>query len=469
MPEINKVDQKQISEWIGGRQKYTLLFKASRDGCVATTFHSKCNNKGATVTVLYNTNGSVYGGYTSVAWRSTGAYSIDNKAFLFRLYLNGTAKPVQFPVTVPGHAINDNPNYGPTFGGGHDLYTFNGTVTHDGTCYPLNGSANFGNSYNMKGENLNTIGNGNLKVTDLEVYMVEELPNAPLENPWRRTPEWNLKFLEELKANVEHYKPLKELKIQQARILLVGQVGAGKSSFFNTVNSIFRGYITSQACSGNAEHSLTTVYRTYQVRNGPSGKPMNFRLHDTRGLEADQGIDGHEISYIVDGHLPDRHQFNPSLPISPEIPGFITSPQLSDKIHCVAFVMDSSTVDVLPEKVLERIKSLQTRLNQKGVPQVVLLTKVDKVCPIMTEESVSRVFYSPIVQEVVDRVSQIMGLPRAHILPLKNYESEMELDDNVSTLALITLQQVLRFADDYMYNYLDLLEEGKLKQENIRE
>ncbi|CAC5404512.1 Interferon-induced protein 44-like [Mytilus coruscus] len=349
MPEISKVDQKQITEWIGGRQKYTLLFKASRDGCVATTFHSKCNNKGATVTVL--------------------------------LYQNGTAKPVQFPVTVPGHAINDNPNYGPTFGGGHDLYTFNGTVNHDGTCYPLNGSANFGNSYNMKGENLNTICNGNLKVTDLEVYMVEELPNAPLENPWRRTPEWNLKFLEELKANIEHYKPLKELKIQQARILLVGQVGAGKSSFFNTINSIFRGYITSQACSGNAEHSLTTVYRTYQVRNGPSGKPMNFRLHDTRGLEADQGIDGQEISYIVDGHLPDRHQFNPSLPISPELHGFITSPQLSDKIHCVAFVMDSSTVDVLPEKVLERIKSLQTRLNQKGM---VLLPQHAEICEIHT-------------------------------------------------------------------------------------
>jgi hypothetical protein len=28
---------------------------------------------------------------------------------------------------------------------------------------------------------------------------------------------------------------------------------------------------------------------------------------------------------------------------------------------------------------------------------------------------------------------------------------------------------VLRFSDDYMYNYLDLLEEGKLKQMNIRE
>ena len=49
-------------------------------------------------------------------------------------------------------------------------------------------------------------------------------------------------------------------------------------------------------------------YRMYQVRNGPTGKPMHFRLHDTRGLEADQGIDNHEISYIVDGNLPDRHQ-----------------------------------------------------------------------------------------------------------------------------------------------------------------
>lgn len=78
----------------------------------------------------------------------------------------------------------------------------------------------------------------------------------------------------------------------------------------------------------------------------------------------------------------------------------------------------------------------------------------------------SQVFYSPIIKEAVDSVSQIMGLPRSHILPMKNYESEMELDD---TLALMTLLQVLRFSDDYMYNYLDLLEEGKLKQLNIRE
>lgn len=175
--EFKKGDQKQMSKWIGGRHKYTLLYKISRDGCNATTFHTNCNNKGATVTVLYNSSGSVYGGYTSISWRSAGAYGIDNKAFLFRLYQDGTFKPVQCPSAGGINAMYDVANYGPTFGGGNDLCTFNGTVAHDGTCFPLNGTTRFGHSYTMKGENANTICNGNLKVTDLEVYLVEGMIN----------------------------------------------------------------------------------------------------------------------------------------------------------------------------------------------------------------------------------------------------------------------------------------------------
>jgi len=171
-----------MSEWIGGRHKYTLLYKISRDGCNATTFHTNCNNKGATVTVLYNSNGSVYGGYTSLSWMSAEDYGVDNKAFLFRLYQNGTFKPVQFPVVGGANAIYDVANNGPIFGAGNDLNTFSGTVAHDGTCYPLNGGLAFGNSYNMKGENANTICNGNLKVTDLEVYLVEGMINSVNQN-----------------------------------------------------------------------------------------------------------------------------------------------------------------------------------------------------------------------------------------------------------------------------------------------
>lgn len=48
------------------------------------------------------------------------------------------------------------------------------------------------------------------------------------------------------------------MKISEVNILLVGQINAGKSSFFNSLNSIFRGEISSRACAGTSPHSLTT-------------------------------------------------------------------------------------------------------------------------------------------------------------------------------------------------------------------
>ena len=54
------------------------------------------------------------------------------------------------------------------------------------------------------------------------------------------------------------------------------------------------------------------------------------------------------------------------VPFTPDTPGYIKNPDLENKIHCVAFVIDGSTVDVIPEKILKQIKSLQIRMNQRG-------------------------------------------------------------------------------------------------------
>ena len=53
------------------------------------------------------------------------------------------------------------------------------------------------------------------------------------------------------------------------------------------------------------------------------------------------------------------------VPFTPDTPGYIKNPDLENKIHCVAFVIDGSTADVLPEKKLKRIKDLQIRMNQR--------------------------------------------------------------------------------------------------------
>ena len=42
-------------------------------------------------------------------------------------------------------------------------------------------------------------------------------------------------------------------------------------------------------------------------------------------------------------------------------------------VHCVAFVVDGSTVDVIPEKILRQIKVLQTKMNQRSMAIMVII------------------------------------------------------------------------------------------------
>ena len=51
--------------------------RASRDGFTASAFHSRCDNKGPTVTVV-NSDGNIFGGFTESAWEGkTGNTAFD--------------------------------------------------------------------------------------------------------------------------------------------------------------------------------------------------------------------------------------------------------------------------------------------------------------------------------------------------------------------------------------------------------
>ena len=88
------------------------------------------------------------------------------------------------------------------------------------------------------------------------------------------------------------------------------------------------------------------------------------------------------------------------------------------------------------------------------IPQVVYLTKLDKVCP-KVEEDAKHVFHSAAVRDAVDKVADVMGLPRGYVLPIKNYESETILDPNMDILVLNALKQTINFADDYIEEQMD--------------
>lgn len=173
---LQKEDFDELLKWIGGRRKFRLLYKITRDGCSAPTFHSKCDGKGMTVTVLSNPSDTVYGGFTSQSWTSAGAYVPDLKAFLFQLKFNGKSSYNQFPIKTEqiANAVYCHPGCGPTFGGGHDLCTFgNGNLTASNGVFTFNGGCTLNNTYNMKGTDYNAFANGNLQVKEMEVYQVD--------------------------------------------------------------------------------------------------------------------------------------------------------------------------------------------------------------------------------------------------------------------------------------------------------
>ena len=58
---------KQMEEWLNGKCKWNLCYRASRDGWKAKDFHRHCNSKGPTVT-LVRVGDYIFGGYTDQNW-----------------------------------------------------------------------------------------------------------------------------------------------------------------------------------------------------------------------------------------------------------------------------------------------------------------------------------------------------------------------------------------------------------------
>jgi len=101
--------------------KWSLLYRGTRDGFGASNFHSKCDGHNNTLTILKSKESSyIFGGYTTVYWESSelpGEYKIDGKAFIFSL-TNKDNLPLKMKINSnrQHRAIFCNPELGPIFG-----------------------------------------------------------------------------------------------------------------------------------------------------------------------------------------------------------------------------------------------------------------------------------------------------------------------------------------------------------------
>ena len=67
------------------RTKYTLIYKATRDGDKAENFHKNCDSYDNTIVLIKTLNGRRFGGFTHEKWEGEDINKIDNRAFLFSI------------------------------------------------------------------------------------------------------------------------------------------------------------------------------------------------------------------------------------------------------------------------------------------------------------------------------------------------------------------------------------------------
>ena len=91
--------------------KCQLIYDSKRDGDKAEVFHSLCDNKGATLTIISTNVNKKFGGFLSVSFGGNKGEISDNDSFLFSLNYNE-----KYPSLNKGWNYNDKKNNGPIFG-----------------------------------------------------------------------------------------------------------------------------------------------------------------------------------------------------------------------------------------------------------------------------------------------------------------------------------------------------------------
>jgi Calx-beta domain/FG-GAP-like repeat/Bacterial Ig domain/TLD len=137
---LSQTDLNQLATWLGeGALTLTNIFtKTAVNGMTSADFHTAADGMGRTFSVMevLATNGNphdIIGGYNPLSWNSTNSYNITENdaqrtAFIFNLDTmdmrpqKGTAVDASF---YGQYQTYNTPSYGPTFGGGHDIYVNN--------------------------------------------------------------------------------------------------------------------------------------------------------------------------------------------------------------------------------------------------------------------------------------------------------------------------------------------------------
>ncbi|XP_068565209.1 interferon-induced protein 44-like [Cebidichthys violaceus] len=274
-------------------------------------------------------------------------------------------------------------------------------------------------------------------------------PPPLLSEPWRKI-NWGDK--QSAMQRVKDYNP--QTEGLQLRILLHGPVGAGKSSFINSVQSVLQDRMCSPALVANDSHySFTKKYTTYKFEKEGQDTFYPFVLNDMMGLKDSSSrskrVHVKDVKRALKGHVQDGYTFNPESKLSKDDQHYNPSPSANDRVHVLVSVIDANTASRMDDKVLNAIIDIREEASDLEVPQVALLTKIDKLCPEINKD-VRNIYKSKKMKETMEKFSKESGIPMNCVFAVQNYCEEIDLNSDADVLILSSLMSIVNAGNDFL-------------------
>lgn len=272
-------------------------------------------------------------------------------------------------------------------------------------------------------------------------------------SPWREPNEnfkWEKETAEKLQEEVNSIKPTDVSGINKFTALIIGTKGHGKSSLINSFASLSLCKKTTASNASSVEGNVTKNFKKYEF----IGQFEHCAFGDTNGIPENDDIFEpylEDIKLILQGHIKSGYEFDPKKSISPENEYYVQSPTLSDRIHCVILVIDSTQAYDLQLRFRLKLARITDVIYSLNIPVIGVLTKADLLSENVKYD-VAAIFRSKGVHQVVEKTSNALGIPEPNLHPVVNFEVMDHFTWKESIPTLLALRSCLRMAQLYSHN-----------------